>query len=114
MDQSQSLSEAWNALATEKTAAAAAATAAASTITDPVQKKETETKAHGLDESAISKQVRAQILPILERGLSLHIWDHYIKAKLPKSLYFDEYYQMHGHDFSLVCASRTAHGFMFQ
>ena len=40
--------------------------------------------------------LKEEIDPILERGLSLYIWDRFVKAHVPKFLYFDEYYQMTG------------------
>ena len=41
-------------------------------------------------------ELKSEVEPILERGLSMHIWDNYVKQHVPKFLYFDEYYQMTG------------------
>ena len=92
-----SLHQLWSATAEQKVKSAAAAMAAATGIADPDQKKAAEAKARALEETNSSKEQRAALAELLKRGLSLTIWDKYIEPKLPKFLYFDEYYQMHGH-----------------
>jgi hypothetical protein len=34
--------------------------------------------------------------PLIKEGLATHIWNHRLSKRLPKFLYFDEYYQMEG------------------
>ncbi len=41
-------------------------------------------------------ELKSEVDPILDQGLSTHIWDNYLKEHVPKFLYFDEYYQMTG------------------
>jgi predicted ATPase len=66
-------------------------------IADPHKRARASNAAQLLAESELSKQTRTRLAVILERGLSLHIWDNHVKPNLPVFLYFDEYYQMDGH-----------------
>jgi energy-coupling factor transporter ATP-binding protein EcfA2 len=91
------LATAWDALATQKAQAFAEANAKLATITDADEKKAAETAARQLEETNHSKQGRTALAEIVKRNLSLHIWETLLKPKLPKFLYFDEYYQMEGH-----------------
>ncbi len=84
-------------LAEKKARAFNEAQAKVTTITDPQKKAKAANNAQLLAESDLSKGLRTQLAAILKRGLSLHIWDHHVVAKLPVFLYFDEYYQMDGH-----------------
>lgn len=93
----QELATAWEAIAKEKTQAFREATAKLASITDPDEKKAAETGAHQLEETHHSIQGRTTLAPIIKKGLCLYIWETFLKAKLPKFLYFDEYYQMEGH-----------------
>lgn len=93
----ESLLEVWNALAEQKTRTAADAIAAAANIADIDEKKKAEASAKAQEETNASREGRAALPAIVKRGLSLHIWDKHISGRLPKFLYFDEYYQMHGH-----------------
>ena len=42
------------------------------------------------------KHLRAKLAPLIKEGLATHIWNHRLSKRLPKFLYFDEYYQMEG------------------
>ena len=53
-------------------------------------------EANGLRESASAKQLRTQIPSYLKTNLKKHIWRTYLDHRVPKFLYFDEYYQMEG------------------
>ena len=87
----------WESVAKQKTEASTEAKSKLANITDPDEKKKAETSASQLEESNHSKQGRASLAKIIQRGLNLHIWDTFLKPKMPKFLYFDEYYQMEGH-----------------
>jgi hypothetical protein len=91
------LGTAWEAVASQKAQAFNEASAKLVSITDPDEKKAAETAARQLEETNHSKEGRTTLAKIIQRGLSLHIWDTLLKPKLPKFLYFDEYYQMDGH-----------------
>jgi predicted ATP-dependent endonuclease of OLD family len=47
-------------------------------------------------ESEAAKKLKGIVTGILQHGLGLHIWNHHLKNRWPKLLYFDEYYQMEG------------------
>lgn len=91
------LESAWKAVANEKAQAFNQASAKLTNITDPDERKAAETVARQLEETNHSKNGRTTLAKIVERDLSMHIWDTFLKSKLPKFLYFDEYYQMEGH-----------------
>ncbi|MCH7596346.1 MAG: AAA family ATPase, partial [Planctomycetes bacterium] len=56
-----------------------------------------ESKTHAESEQA--KALRARLTELLKhKNLGLHIWKSILKPHFPKFLYFDEYYQMRGHD----------------
>ena len=52
-------------------------------------------QAYGKEE-AVAKLLDS-IGPILEKGLLQYLYETYIESKVPKFLYFDEFYQMKGH-----------------
>jgi predicted ATPase len=52
-------------------------------------------KAHSKEDSA--GKLLASIDAILGKGLLQHLYETYIESKVPKLLYFDEFYQMKGH-----------------
>lgn len=91
------LDAAWGDIASQKAQAFNEASATLVNITDPDAKKAAEASANQLEERNHSKQGRMALAKIVQSGLSLHIWDTLLKSKLPKFLYFDEYYQMEGH-----------------
>ncbi|MGA3046344.1 MAG: AAA family ATPase [Terracidiphilus sp.] len=88
---------AWYARAEEKAREHADAMTALASIADPEERKAAEAHAMSLEETSASKQGRAALLRMVDRGLSLYIWDRFLRHRLPKFLYFDEYYQMPGH-----------------
>jgi energy-coupling factor transporter ATP-binding protein EcfA2 len=88
---------AWTAVANEKAQAFNQASAKLTNITDPDERKAADTAARQLEETNHSKDGRTTLAKIVERDVSMHIWDTFLKSKLPKFLYFDEYYQMEGH-----------------
>ena len=87
----------WVAVSEQKAKSVIVAQAALVNVADPDEKKKAEAAAASLQETNASQQVRALLPKILARGLSLYIWDSYLKPILPTFLYFDEYYQMEGH-----------------
>lgn len=87
----------WKSVAKEMADNFASAKSKVVSITDPDEKKKAEADANQLEESNHSKTMRESLAKITQRGLSLYIWDTFIKTKIPKFLYFDEYYQMEGH-----------------
>lgn len=93
----EELAEAWGKVADEKAQAFNAASAKVTGIVDPDEKKKAEAEARQLEESNLSQQRRAFLAEVVKRDLSLYIWDKFLKPNFPKFLYFDEYYQMHGH-----------------
>jgi hypothetical protein len=75
----------------------AAAKAQAETLTDPDAKTKAIHEADTLAESEVAKKLKGLLTAILVGDLSSYIWTHHLKARWPKFLYFDEYYQMEGH-----------------
>ncbi len=75
----------------------AAARAQAQALPDPDAKTKAIHEAETLAESEAAKKLKGLLSAILLNDLSLHIWTHYLKARWPKFLYFNEYYQMEGH-----------------
>lgn len=78
-------------------AAVQTATTEANSLPDATAKAQALLNAKALGESSASVAIR-KLLDEVEanRGLNLHIWTEYLEPKLPKFLYFDEYYQMDG------------------
>lgn len=91
------LDKEWESVANKKTREFNEAKLKLTTIQDPDEKKKAETDASLLEETNHSKEGRASLKKIIQRGLNMHIWDIFLQPKLPKFLYFDEYYQMKGH-----------------
>jgi predicted ATP-dependent endonuclease of OLD family len=75
----------------------AAAKAQAEALTDPDAKTKAVHEADTLAESEAAKKLKGLLLGILLGDLGTYIWTHHLKARWPKFLYFDEYYQMEGH-----------------
>ena len=72
------------------------ALASAGQLEDDAEKAKATEDANKLQESAASKQLRAAIKPYLKQSFKEYIWNTYLSHKVPKFLYFDEYYQMDG------------------
>ena len=73
-----------------------AALALAGQLEDAAQKAKAIDDADRIQESASARQLRSDISTYLEKGLRCYIWNTHLSHKLPKFLYFDEYYQMEG------------------
>lgn len=73
-----------------------AAQAKASELTDADEKVAALEAAKKLGEPTSLRQLRERIAPLVKEGLATHIWNHRLAKRLPKFLYFDEYYQMEG------------------
>lgn len=77
----------------------AKAQAEANALGDEAEKAAALEKIKSLAESEQAKALRTRTTELLSHpDLGLHIWTTFLKAHLPKFLYFDEYYQMRGHD----------------
>ena len=80
-------------------AAVASAQSAANKIQDEAEKAAALEKCKTLEESEQAKALLVRLTELLtHKSLGLHIWESILKAHFPKFLYFDEYYQMLGHD----------------
>ena len=80
----------------KQTAAHAQAITAANALSDPAEKAKAIDAASQLAETAGAKQLRTSLAEILKAKPANFFWESYLKANLPKFLYFDEYYQMKG------------------
>ena len=79
--------------------AVAEAQAAANKIVDGAEKAAALEKSKALAESEQAKALRGRLTELLKhRSLGDHIWKTLLSPCFPKFLYFDEYYQMRGHD----------------
>jgi AAA ATPase-like protein len=77
----------------------AAAQAAATEMADEAEKAAALEKSKTLAESEQAKALRSRVTELVKhKDLGLHIWESILIGYLPKFLYFDEYYQMLGHD----------------
>jgi predicted ATPase len=65
-------------------------------IIDPTEKAKAIDAAKSLAETEGAKQLRKLLGEVLQMGLVKYLWETFLKAKVPKFLYFDEYYQMEG------------------
>lgn len=74
-----------------------AARAAAEALPDPDAKTKAVHEADLHAESEAAKKLKGLLTAILLGDLGSYIWTHQLKARWPKFLYFDEYYQMEGH-----------------
>jgi len=76
-----------------------AAQASASQLQDDAEKAAAIEKNKELLESEQAKALRLRLTELLKhKSLGCHIWDTMLSQHFPKFLYFDEYYQMSGHD----------------
>jgi len=79
--------------------AVAKAQADAEALTDEAEKAAALEKSKTLAESEQAKALRTRLAELLKhKNLGLHIWQSILVSHFPKFLYFDEYYQMRGHD----------------
>ena len=81
---------------TEMSKAVAAAQAKANEIADAEAKATALEDAKKLEEPKSLRALRESLGPLIKEGLATHIWNHRLAKRLPKFLYFDEYYQMEG------------------
>ena len=72
------------------------AIAKANALTEPQAKATAIEEAKLLAEPQGSKWLRALLPEIVKSGLASYVWEKFLKDRLPKFLYFDEYYQMEG------------------
>lgn len=76
-----------------------AAQAAANQLTDEAEKQAALEAAKACAETESAKALRARLRELLaHEDLGIHVWETHLESNLPKFLYFDEYYQMRGHD----------------
>jgi len=89
----------------------AKAQAEAGKLTDEADKAAAVEKSKTLAESEQAKALRTRLAELAKHGdLGLHIWTSILKQYFPKFLYFDEYYQMRGHDNVQALKKRKAEG----
>ncbi len=85
--------------AKKETEAMASAQAAANQIADPAEKAAALEKSKTLVESEQAKVLRTRLADLRKhKSLGDHIWNTHLDENLPTFLYFDDYYQMSGHD----------------
>ena len=92
----QELGNMLDAKSREMTAAAGAARTKANAIEDAQEKADALKAAEDLGEPQALKQLRERVALLVKESLATHIWNHRLAKRLPKFLYFDEYYQMEG------------------
>lgn len=79
--------------------AVAAAQTAATQIPDEAEKAAALERSKTLAESEQAKALRLRLTELLKhQNFGIHIWRTILSQFFPKFLYFDEYYQMRGHD----------------
>lgn len=79
--------------------AVAEAQSAAKQLTDEGEKAAAVEKSKGLAETEQAKALRGRLEELMKHeSLQLHIWRSILSSRMPRFLYFDEYYQMRGHD----------------
>lgn len=83
----------------ENTEAFSRAQADANQLQDGAEKAAALEKSKSLAESEQAKALRTRVTDLLKhKNLGIHIWQSILKPHFPKFLYFDEYYQMLGHE----------------
>lgn len=94
-----SLSEFLIAAGKQQDSAVAAARVAANSLANEADKATALEEIKFLAESEQAKALRARLIDLLaNKHLGVHIWETHLRKSFPKFLYFDEYYQMRGHD----------------
>src|ERR1039458_10296881 len=63
---------------------------------DAPEKAKALDEAKKLAESEAAKQLRSKLPELFKEDFSIYVWNKYLATRLPKFLYFDEYYQMQG------------------
>ncbi len=77
----------------------AAAQAEVAKIADTAERAAALEKTKALGESEQAKTLRGRLTELLnQKDIPLHIWNTFLRQHFPKFLYFDDYYQMRGHD----------------
>lgn len=111
-EQEETLSQLSTYLAGEgqkRDSAVAEALAAANELEDEADKAAALEKSKALAESEQAKALRARLSELLAHAnLGIHIWQTILQPSFPKFLYFDEYYQMRGHDNVEALKARVA------
>lgn len=85
-----------DARANQQAADVAAAQSAANALSDPDAKAKALAEALTHQESSGAKALREHLSKVLKVSIVKYIFDTHVNAKIPKFLYFDEYYQMAG------------------
>jgi predicted ATP-dependent endonuclease of OLD family len=96
---SQTLAALLNYLTTkadEQSDAVQAAKAKANALENAEEKAKALDDANRLAESQAAQQLRTRLTEIQTIGIKQHLWESFLSRRVPKFLYFDEYYQMHG------------------
>jgi predicted ATPase len=71
----------------------------ANQLTDEAEKAAALESAKALSDSEQAKALRVKLTELVaHKHLGLYVWQTYLVSNFPKFLYFDEYYQMEGHD----------------
>lgn len=87
----------------------AAAQTSANALEDAMEKASALETAKGLAESEAAKGLRTRLAEILKHeSLSRHLWETVLSERVPTFLYFDEYYQLRGHDNVQALKARQA------
>lgn len=98
-------------IATEGAGKAAEAKKAAQEVEDEAEKATALEKAKALEESEQVKALRGKLEELLKsHSIGSYIWQKFLKPDLPLFLYFDDYYQLRGHDNVEALKQRLAEG----
>lgn len=98
-------------IATKSAEALARARADTNQLTDEAEKAAALEKTKSLAESEQAKALRSRVAELLKhKNLGIHIWETILKPNFPKFFYFDEYYQMRGHENVQALMKRMADG----
>ena len=93
------MSDALETRSSEQHAAFSQAQSAATALSDEVEKAAALQNANDLAESETERALRIRVAELVAKGdFALHIWAAHLRATFPRFLYFDEYYQMEGHE----------------
>jgi len=85
------------------------AQAEANQLTDEAEKTAALERCKSLAECEQANALRARVAELLKhKNLGIHIWERILKPHFPKFLYFDEYYQLRGHENVQALMNRKA------